>query len=323
MGAIAVLMGGTSREHDISMLSGRQVLTAVDDGLPVVIERDGGWRVGDAPAGPFHAVVPRLQTASELAFVALHGPFGEDGRVQSLLEASGIAYTGSGPAASALAMDKIRSKFVYQAAGLPTAPFVAAFARHDVAATVEAAVGCGPEWVVKPAGDGSSFGVSLCSDRDEMARALASLGGREALVERRIRGREFTCAVLDHEDGPHPLPVTELIPGPEHAFFDFEAKYTPGATNEVTPAEIDDALRERIQALAVRAHVVLGCRDVSRTDMMLPEGESMPLLLETNTIPGLTETSLLPQAAAVAGLDFRQLIAHLVERARGRIGLLP
>ncbi len=153
----------------------------------------------------------------------------------------------------------------------------------------------------------------MCSTPDQLLRALEALDG-DVVVEARIRGRELACGVLETASGrAEALPITELIPGEGHDFFDFDAKYTPGRTREVTPAEVDDAVRDRVQAAAVRAHRVLGCRHLSRTDFMVSDGDVF--LLETNTVPGMTSTSLVPQAAAAHGLPFSGLVHRLIELA--------
>lgn len=317
---VAVLMGGPSSEHEISLTSGRQVAAALALGGPtdsITIERDGSWRFGqDAPL-PLGAALSRLVASTDVVFPALHGVFGEDGTVQGLLEAAGLPYVGSRVAASALAMDKRRAKAIYRDAGLPT-PRAVGLAPGDQGTARE------PDWaslfpcVVKPSASGSSCGVSFPPSA-EAARADAVRhleAGLEVVVEVVVTGRELTCGVLEHEDGPRPLPVTEIVPTAGYAFFDYAAKYTPGATSEITPAEIADALREEVQALAVRAHRALGCRDMSRTDFLLDEGR--PTLLETNTLPGFTPTSLLPQAAETAGMSFSALVEHLVARAAAR-----
>lgn len=317
MKRIAVLLGGPSHEHEVSTWSGAAVLQALGaDGFEVRIERDGRWVVDGVEAGSIGAALDCLTERAEVAFIALHGPFGEDGTIQAVLETVGLPYTGSAPGSSALAMDKARAKHVYRQVGLPTPPSVH-LTRYEAAEDWRLEL-AGP-WVVKPSRDGSSFGVSFADTEAQVREAAQDhlWAGREVLIESRILGREFTCAVLEDEAGvPRPLPVTELIPTEKFRFFDFEAKYTPGATREVTPAEIEEDLRDRIQALAVAAHRALGCRDVSRTDFMLaPEG---PLLLETNTVPGMTATSLLPQAAEAAGVSFQALVRKLVDKARAR-----
>ncbi|MEO1335999.1 MAG: D-alanine--D-alanine ligase, partial [Myxococcota bacterium] len=207
-------------------------------------------------------------------------------------------------------------------AGLPTAPAVAieptSFEENKKTLLDDIESKVGLPCVVKPACDGSSFGVSLPAHRVGLEAAIETMtrAGRVVLAEKRISGTELTCAVLEYGHGPRPMPVTEIAPADKYAFFDYEAKYTPGASQEITPARIPDALRDELQRLAVAAHKALGCRDMSRTDFIADD--ERPWLLETNTIPGLTGNSLLPQAAAAAGLSFPQLIQHLVACARRR-----
>lgn len=320
---VAVLMGGPSSEHDVSLASGAQILRVLDGRWPtlrVEIQRDGAWRIGQGERArslsTVGAALDALKDGADVVFIGLHGVFGEDGTVQALLETLGLPYVGSGIGASALAMDKARAKAIYRAHGLPT-PRSLHLAPGEPGA--DADIAAMHPCVVKPSASGSSFGVSFPADgaaavaavRDHLSRGL------EVVVEEVIRGRELTCGVLDHPDGPRPLPVTAIVPSAEHAFFDYVAKYTPGATDEITPAPIPDALRDEVQRLAVAAHRALGCRDLSRTDVMVSQDGS-PLLLETNTLPGFTETSLLPQAAIAAGMSFGGLVDHLLERALGR-----
>ena len=320
---IAVLRGGTSAERDVSMSSGGQVLDALKaEGLDVTIEADGRWTIEGQTHARLGGALDHLSDAVDVVFIALHGPFGEDGTIQGLLEAVGLPYTGSGVAASGLAMDKGRAKAVYRDAGLPTAPAMAITPRYFATsrdAVLDAiASDLGFPCVVKPTCDGSSFGVSFPEDRSALAAVLDDIvgQGRAVLAERRVQGTELTCGVLEHDGHPKPLPVTEIAPTDKYAFFDYEAKYTPGATDEITPARIPDTLRDTVQTMAVTAHEVLGCRDMSRTDFIVEDGQ--PWLLETNTIPGLTTNSLLPQAAAASGLSFEALVRHLVASARAR-----
>lgn len=316
---VAVLMGGPSSEHDVSLASGRQVVAALASQGPVVsvsIGRDGRWSFDAEPSLSLGDALIRLSAVADVVFPALHGAFGEDGTLQGLLEAARLSYVGSGVAASALAMDKGRAKAIYRDEGLPTPRALRLAPGDPRVASVDWAslYPC----VVKPSASGSSCGVSFPESAEGAeAAALEHLAeGREVVVEAVVKGRELTCGVLDFDEGPRPLPVTEIIPSDKFAFFDYAAKYTPGATREVTPAEIPDSLRDEIQALAVRAHRALGCRDMSRTDFLLDEGR--PTLLETNTIPGFTPTSLLPQAAAADGMSFAELVVHLVRRALAR-----
>lgn len=317
---VTVLMGGPSLEHDISLVSGKQVATSLEQRWPVqriTIERDGRWVVGGAAVGPGEAL-DALKASADVVFPAMHGPFGEDGTVQALLEVAGLPYVGSDVAASALAMDKARTKWVYGARGLPTAGFEHFAPGDDPAWVAERAAALFP-CVVKVSTNGSSHGVSFPESAEAAGTSsVAHLSaGSEVVVERVLKGLELTCGVLEHDDGPRALPPTAIIPTEGYAFFDLAAKYTPGATNEVTPAPISAEDTARVQQLALAAHRALGCRDMSRTDSIWVEGEG-PYLLETNTLPGFTPTSLLPQAAAAAGMSFDTLVDHLVERALAR-----
>lgn len=324
---VAVVMGGRSTEHDVSLRSGQQVMNAIADQrpLPVVIGKDGRWVIDGQPARSIGEAIDRLVAEVEVVFIALHGPHGEDGTIQGLFETVGLAYTGSGVLGSALAMDKVRAKLVYQVRGLPTAPFEVLSPkrwREEKSATL-AAIGerIGYPAVFKVARGGSSVGVTFPKDAAELERAVSTTfrDSDLALVERFVKGRELTCGVLeDAEQGTvFALPVTEIVPDARYAFFDYEAKYTPGATQEITPARVSPEIAARVQALALAAHQWLDCRDFSRTDVMIGENDQ-PVVLETNTIPGLTAQSLLPQAAAVAGYPFPKLIALLLNNARHR-----
>jgi D-alanine-D-alanine ligase len=318
---VAVLMGGPSFEHDVSLNSGRQVLNALrDQAFEVRIEKSGQWVIAGEPAQTIGAAIDRLRDKADVVFIALHGPFGEDGTVQGLLEACRLPYTGSGPAASGLAMDKARAKRIYQSHGMPIEPSVSISPLDDLEAKLVEAAELGFPSVVKPACNGSSFGVSFPKNREELDRSVARLiaGRDEVLVERFVRGKELTCGVLtiDAESRTFALPITEIVPASKYEFFDYEAKYTPGATEEITPARISEQIASEVQRLALIAHRALGCRDFSRSDFML--GDRGPIILETNTIPGLTATSLLPQAAAVAGIDFERLVRILIDNALRR-----
>ena len=319
---VAVLMGGPSFEHDVSLNSGRQVLKALrEQAFEVRIEKNGTWVIAGQPAPTIGTAIDRLREKADVVFIALHGPFGEDGTVQGLLDACKLPYTGSGPAASGLAMDKVRAKKIYQAHGFPIERSVSIALYDNLQAKLTEAAELGFPCVVKPACNGSSYGVSFPKNREELDRSVARLiaGKDEVLVERFVRGKELTCGVLsiDAESRTFALPVTEIVPASKYEFFDYEAKYTPGATDEVTPARIPESVAVEVQRLALAAHRALGCRDFSRSDFML--GDSGPIILETNTIPGLTGTSLLPQAAAVAGIDFERLVRIVIDNALRRV----
>ncbi|MFO0750799.1 MAG: D-alanine--D-alanine ligase [Myxococcota bacterium] len=250
----------------------------------------------------------------DVAFIAMHGPDGEDGRVQGALEMLGIAYQGSGIQASAVGLDKVRTKAVYRAAGLPVAKDRVVSGRVDWRAL---AAELGLPLVLKTPASGSSVGVVIATTLDELAaqgQALVAEAG-SLLCEQYVHGREFTAPVVEGPDGtPSALPAVEIRPVTA-AFFDYVAKYTPGATDELCPAPIDPVLEAEIRALGLAAHRVLGCRGYSRTDLIV-RADGRPVLLETNTLPGLTAESLLPKSAAVAGLPFPALVQRLLERAR-------
>ncbi len=342
---IALIFGGVSPEHEISISSASQVA----DGLrrlgatsplavqPIYITREGRWVWGaadpDAAAlreaprwdvepehygsseHDFPAALARLAAeAPDAALLVLHGMMGEDGRIQGALDLAKIPYTGSGAAASALALDKARTQAILNAAGLPIAPSALAHAdRPPDLAAIERAVGI--PCVVKPTTGGSSVGISIVRERDALAEALAIAFevNEQVLIERFIPGRELTCGLLERERELIALPVTEIIP-PEGRYFDYETKYTPGMTRELTPAPIDEETTRTIQTLARAAHMTLGCRGFSRVDFIL--GAQRPVIIEINTIPGMTATSLLPQAAAAIGIEFSELLELMLDSAR-------
>jgi D-alanine-D-alanine ligase len=321
-------MGGRSDEHEVSLSSGKKVVATLqkDDPLAVVIEKSGRWVVGGEAQRSAGAAIDRVKETCDVAFLALHGPFGEDGTIQGFLDVNQIAYTGSGVAASALAMDKPRTKMVYRHRSLLTPDFL--FTDRSEWRTAESALldsaadTVGFPCVVKPARLGSSVGISFPKTKAELDTAIADLlrTTEDVIVERFVKGREMTCGVLsiDREQRTFALPPTEIVPSAKFSFFDYTAKYTPGATDEITPARISPEATKAIQRMALEAHVLLGCRDFSRSDFMLTDDGKI-YILETNTIPGLTPTSLLPQGAATIGIDYATLIGILVENARMRV----
>jgi D-alanine-D-alanine ligase len=281
---ITVLMGGTSKEREISLQSGREVVKALLAAGAHVAEVD----VQDAS---FH-----LPANTDVAFIALHGTFGEDGQVQRILEERGVAYTGSKPEASARAFNKTTAKQAFRAAGIPTPK--AAYS---------------PPLVAKPARQGSSVGVTVVRHESELAGALAEAKryDENVIIEQFIEGREFTVGIL----GGRALPVIEIRTN--RRFFDYEAKYTPGEADEICPALINAMTASQIQHWARRAHECLGCRDFSRVDVMW-NGKGDFFVLEVNTIPGLTPNSLLPKAARAAGMSMEALCVRIVEMALER-----
>lgn len=323
---VVVLMGGTSAEHDISIQSGKMILDKLDHSTyrvsSIVISKGGEWVFTETPGEyvEFSRAIARLRDLDpDCVFIALHGPFGEDGRIQGLLDLMGIAYTGSGCAASGLAMDKILSKRVMKQVGVsvPDEIIITLDEWKADRAGLTQRVGATLEFpcIVKNPTQGSSLGLAIPQIEDEFGDAVDQVFpfGDTLMVERLIRGREVTCGVISmHDTGEiQALPVTEIRPV-EATFFDYKAKYTPGATDEITPADIPDEVRDRIQDIALKAHQSLGCSGFSRSDMIISDDDE-PVWLETNTIPGFTETSLLPQAAQVAGLSFTELLTNIIE----------
>jgi D-alanine-D-alanine ligase len=299
---VALLSGGISSEREVSLNSGNQVFEALDKDKYDVRRYDP------------KSDLPRLVTEAkeiDAALIILHGPYGEDGTVQGMLDLLNIPYQGSGVLGSAVAMNKVVSKQLYEKAGLPILPYIVIKAKDSFNAD-DIAARLGLPVVIKPVQCGSSVGMSIVREADDLKGAIkkAFAYDNEVMIEAYIDGVEVTGGVLGN-DNPDALPLIEIIPDKSHEFFDYEAKYTPGVTKEICPARIDDQLTIKAQSYAVMAHEVLGCRGYSRTDMMLKDGELF--VLETNTIPGMTVTSLFPQAAAAAGLSFGKLMDRLIE----------
>lgn len=319
---VAVLMGGRSGEHDVSLVTGAAVVAALGrlgrEAWALTFGKDGRARWPGGGGSVAQALLALAEAGVDIAFIAMHGADGEDGRVQGALELLGIPYQGSAVAASAVALDKLRTKQVFESVGLPVARDVR-IRRGDSVDFAKIAADLGLPIVVKTAESGSSVGVEVVDSEAALAsRVEALLKQSAALVcETWLPGREFTCAVLDGTDGrAKALPLVEIRPR-EGRFFDYETKYDPNAVDELCPAPIAQDLADEMAALGVRAHRALGCRDYSRTDIKL-DGAGAPRLLETNTLPGLTAASLMPKAAAAAGMSFDALIAHLCDLAHAR-----
>lgn len=301
MRRIAVLMGGWSPEREVSLASGRECTKALRERGYAVEAID----VGRDPAALLRALDPR----PDAVFNALHGVGGEDGTVQAILEMLAIPYTHSGVLASALAMHKPTAKRIFRQAGLPVA--------EDLVSCPERLAQGDPmpaPFVVKPSNQGSSVGVRIVRPNDnswrEEVRGWAF--GSEVLVERFIPGRELTVAVM----GERALGVCEIVP--RSGFYDYDAKYAPGGSDHLVPAPVPAAIYEAALDIALRAHRALGCRGVSRADLRYDDsggGDGRLYLLEVNTQPGMTGTSLVPDIARVAGIDFDELVAWMVEQA--------
>jgi D-alanine-D-alanine ligase len=301
MKRIAVLLGGISAEREVSLRTGAGVVAAL---------RQAGYAVTPIDVGAdLAALLAALQPAPDAVFNALHGRFGEDGTIQGVLDYLGIPYTHSGVRASALAIDKVAAKAVFAQAGLP----VAAHKVIDIAALMAGDPLAKP-YVVKPVNEGSSVGVSIVRVGDNrQAEIVQGWHFGAAMVEEYIPGRELTVGVLEDVA----LPVTEILP--TETFYDYHSKYSAGGSRHVVPAEIPAEIAARAKAIAVAAHAALGCRGASRADLRYDEATGRLVLLEVNTQPGMTETSLLPEQAALTGMDYAQLCAWMVERAACRV----
>ncbi|MBU0680687.1 MAG: D-alanine--D-alanine ligase [Proteobacteria bacterium] len=302
---LALIAGGKSGEREVSLAGSRGVLAALDTNKYQVSQYD--------PATDLARLVGDADKL-DVAFILLHGPLGEDGSMQGTLDLLGIPYQGAGVLGSALAMDKNLAKMMYREAGLKVANWQMA-SSEDIDNPGPLAAKLNLPVVVKPVRQGSSLGMSIAHNEEELAAglALAFKYDNEVMVEEFIKGREITCGVLGNKE-LIPLPLVEIIPGAEYPFFDYQAKYQPGASKEVCPAEFDAETTRKAQEYGMMAHRALHLKGYSRTDMMVAENGDI-YVIETNTIPGMTPTSLLPQAAKAFGLDFGQLLDRLIELA--------
>jgi D-alanine-D-alanine ligase len=296
-GKVAVLMGGRSAEREISLKSGAMVLAA--------LKKAGVDAHAFDPRD--HGLDALKAQRFERAFIALHGRFGEDGTVQGALEYLGIPYTGSGVMASAIAMDKWRTKLMWQAAGLPTPPYELMTARTDPAALSQK---LGLPLMVKPAREGSSIGMSKVDSVEKILPAyeLALRHDEVVVAERFIEGAEVTAAIL----GEEPLPLIRLET--PRVFYDYEAKYFANDTRYICPSGLAAAIEQAVQQKALEAFRLLGCSGWGRVDAMLDRA-GHPYLLEVNTIPGMTDHSLVPMAARARGISFEQLVVRILETA--------
>ena len=301
---VALLSGGRSAEREVSLKSGEQVYNALNKEKYRVVRYD--------PRDDLARLVADARSV-DVALIVLHGRYGEDGTIQGLLELLDIPYHGSGVLGSALGINKIQSKWLYEHVGLPVSPYLV-LDRADADVQTEVYRTLGLPVVVKPEHEGSSIGLSIVRQANELLPALqlAWQYDRLVLVEKYLSGTEITGAVLGNQQ-PEPLPLVEIIPGEQYSFFDYEAKYRPGATRELCPARLSPDLTRKAQSYAIRAHQILRCRGYSRTDMIVSDQEVY--VLETNTIPGMTATSLYPQAAAAAGISFSELLDRLIQLA--------
>jgi len=301
---LALIAGGVSGEREVSLKGAAEVVKALDAEKYEVIRYDSATdlaRIADH-AGQLDA-----------AFILLHGIHGEDGTVQGFLELLNIPYQGSGVLGSALAMDKNLAKTMYRLHGLPVAAWEMAETKN-IDAPGPLLEKLSLPLVIKPVRQGSSLGMSIVHREEDLSAALARAFqyDSEVMVEEFVAGREITVGILGNDE-LMALPLVEVIPDAKYDFFDYEAKYTPGASREVCPAEVTDQIRKKAQEYGRIAHRALHLRGYSRTDMIIRGGDIF--VLETNTIPGMTPTSLLPQAAAAAGIDFPDLLDRLLQLA--------
>ena len=301
---VALLAGGTSGEKEISQASG--------DGAQKALE-EAGFPVERLDPAVKNDLKRLIEEHFDVAFLCLHGKGGEDGTIQGMLQLLGIPFTGSGVLASATAINKAKSKIMYEKAGISIVPGVNLSINDEINIDdIEAIVG--KPCVVKPATEGSSLGLRIVGEDDSLAEAIefCFTVDDEIVIEKFIKGTETTVAILGNDDLVA-LPVIEIVPLAAETY-DFEAKYAPGGCEHIIPARLNDDITQQLQDLAKKAHKAIGCRGVSRTDFIVDE-EGKPWILETNTIPGMTATSLLPDTAGVAGYTFPELCTKLVEFA--------
>jgi D-alanine-D-alanine ligase len=354
---IAVLMGGQSAERDVSLRTGSTVVRELSGRhrvKPVEIRPDGRWVVPDGFVGETlgvplggcfagdglplpQALAILIQERVDVVFNGLHGPMGEDGTVQGLFRMAGIPLTGPDVVPAAVSMDKRLTKQVLISSGVPTPRFFWLRASYLENPPPDAlthlrleAERCPLPWILKPTRLGSSVGVAIYEDLDTLLLEAPKLLGlwpptalRESvLVEEVVLGRELTCGVIETSGPPRALPPVEIRPRARR-FFDFHAKYVPGASEEICPAPLDPAERALVEQTALRVHEILECAPLSRTDMFLTPGGGMQVL-EVNTLPGMTETSLIPLSVAEAGIALGDLLSeivqHAIRRERGRGG---
>ena len=291
---VLILGGGPSSEHEISLKTAEMVHKHLDrkkyEPTLASISRKGRWEVP----------IPKIKSVADVVFIAMHGEFGEDGTVQKILKDMELPYTGSGFKASALGMDKIKSRQIFKSIGLAVPEFTDSFPA-----------------AVKPADRGSSVGVSIVKKREDLKEAIekAKKYSKNVIVEEFIDGTELTCGVLD--DGKNnltPLLPTEIVPKMGD-FFDYASKYRESGSEEITPARVPPKILKECQDIALRAHVAVGCSGFSRTDMIWNKNKGKIYILEINTIPGLTQQSLLPKAAEASGIPFPKLLDRIIKSA--------
>lgn len=301
---VALLSGGISSEREVSLASGDQVFDALDKSRYNVVRYD--------PKTDLQKLTAEAKSI-DVALIILHGPYGEDGTIQGMLDLLDIPYQGSGVLGSSVAMNKLASKLLYEKNGLLVPPDII-LKREDVIDAESYVKKLGLPLVIKPVQGGSSIGMSLAKTEEALTGAIeeAFLYDDTVMVEAYIKGVEITVSIIGNDD-ILALPIVEIVPDKSHDFFNYKAKYTAGETQEICPARISDAIAEKAVTFAKMAHRALFCKGCSRTDMIIRNDDVF--ILETNTIPGMTKTSLLPLAAKTAGISFGALMDRLIDLA--------
>jgi D-alanine-D-alanine ligase len=353
---VALLFGGRSAEHDVSVLSAGNVFRALDparyDTIPIGITRGGTWLLCPLEGGAFPIAVPEsgprvalvpggggrlailpqtdaaapdLSRSVDVMFPVLHGPFGEDGTVQGAAEIAGVPYVGSGILGSAAAMDKDVAKRLMRDGGLPIARFLS-FTQGDLPSFEPVVAELGRPVFVKPARLGSSVGISKAGTAQEFTEAIAEAfrHDRKILVEEYVRGREIECGVLEGEDGSLTASLPgEIVPSNRHGFYTYEAKYLDeqGAAIKV-PADLPPAVTDKVRKLSIEAFRALGCEGLARVDFFLREDGKL-MVNEVNTLPGFTNISMYPKVMEALGISYRELVDRLIRHALARAGTAP
>lgn len=331
-------MGGKSPEHEISLISGREVTKNLDHRkyniVPILVSKNGErWQLTTEKSlneienpikykGTKREIevsdkkvftnMKNIPGKPDLVFIAMHGPYGEDGTVQGMLDLAGLKYTGSGILASAIGMNKLMFKRIMLEENIKIPKYVEMYPGQS-SSIVGKKLG-GPPYFIKPSDQGSSIGCSVSRNKKSLKKSLESAWrySKFALVEEYVKGKELTCAVLGNEK-PEALPVIEIVPK-KAEYFDYNSKYLESGSEEIVPARISNDLAKRVQQIALRVHKVLGCRGFSRVDFIVKNAKT-PLVLEINTIPGLTPMSLLPKAAKASGITYPRLLDKIIEYA--------
>jgi len=319
---IAVLMGGPSAEHNVSLKSGKAVVKNLNktkyEVLPIKISRDNRWIFPKNEVFDEKTAIKKLKEQKvEIIFPALHGEYGEDGTIQEVLKSAALPYIGSGPLASALGINKAATAKILSFYKIEIPPFFLTNFFERIEETRKKIIEKEIMYplVVKPANRGSSVGVSIVQKENQLKKAIikAKKYSNLIMIQKFIKGREITCGILEKNGKIIALPPTEIIPQ-KSKFFDYKAKYSSGGSLEITPAKLPKKLTKKIQKMAIRVHQIIGCLDFSRTDLICTKDNKL-YFLEINTLPGLTEVSLIPQQAKAIGISFPQFLDIIIQNA--------